>query len=208
MNKSVVIVGKGISVLKCDSTFLNKFDEIAFCNFPPIIGYENHIGAKADYHFMNAHDPNPYPKNIIDNLGLTHILNTHPSPHEGYKNCFPSYDIFYDPEYGKITTQYFKKNYNLDPSTGLQAFYYFVKKEEYKTIGLVGFDYFKVGEKGYYYPVNEVQSTLKYLYSNDGSKPFDRKGIRIQENSHNSKKTEELVQSLASKYNKIILEPK
>lgn len=202
MNKSIVIIGKGISVLKCNQVFLNQFDEIAICNFPPIKGYEKHVGTKADYHFMNAHDPNPYEKNIINNLGLKHIFNTHTVPHKGYKDCFPDHNFFYDSNYGKTTIDYFKKEHNIDPSTGLQAFYYFVKKEEYKTIGLVGFDYFKVGQKGYYYSVGEVQNSLKYLY---GTGPFDKNGIRIKENGHDSKKTKFLVNFLATKYNKKIL---
>ena len=208
MNKSIVVIGKGKSVLKCNKEFLSKFDEIAICNFPPIEGYEKYIGDKADYHFLNAHDTNPYSRKILDGLGLKSVFNTHPKPYPASDFFLPSHKVHYDSDYGKLVTSYFKKTYDLDPSTGLQAFYYFVTNENYKTIGLVGFDFFKVGEKGYYYKVSEVQDSLKYLYSDDGTKPFNSKGVRIHENLHNSKKSEKLVKLLSDKYNKILMEPK
>ena len=57
MNKTVAIIGKGPSVLKCNKKFVDSFDEVAICNWPPFRGYEQYIGNRATYHFINAGDP-------------------------------------------------------------------------------------------------------------------------------------------------------
>ncbi len=202
MGKSVVIIGKGPSVLNSTADFISTFDEVAICNFPPMEGYENYIGTKADFHFFNAHDPNPYSKEVLNNLGLKYILNTHKVPHNGYRSSYPDHDFSYSPDYGQKTVKEIEEGYGFDPSTGTQAFYYFVKNEEYSTICLVGFDFFKVGEKAYYYPPSEVQPSLKYLYSDTQRAAFDVNGIRIKENLHNSKKSESFVYDMVKKYNK------
>ncbi len=202
MSKSVVVIGKGPSVLKSTVEFIESFDDVAICNFPPIENYEEYIGTKADYHFFNAHDPNPYKREILDNLGLKVIYNTHHVPHNGFESSFPKHSFSYSPNFGQLTVKLIEEQYGFHPSTGTQAFYHFAKSEEYDTIGLVGFDFFKVGEKGYYYPPSEVQPSLKYLYSKEGTTPFDANGTRIQENLHNSEKSEKLVYDMIEKYNK------
>jgi len=207
MAKSVVIIGKGPSVLKSTKEFVDSFDEVAICNFPPMEGYEKYIGSRATYHFLNAHDPNPYKKDILNSLGLKYMFNTHYAEHEGYQEIFPEHDVMYLKDYGQKIVPEFKKVYGLDPSTGIQAFDYFVKKEEYETIGLVGFDFFKVGEKGYYYPPNEVQQSLRYLYTNDGTRAFNSKGYRVNENPHDSLKSEKFVFEMINRYGKELIFP-
>ena len=202
MKKSVVIIGKGPSVLKSTSDFIESFDEVAICNFPPIEGYEKFIGTRADYHFFNAHDPSPYKKEILNALGLKIAFNTHYKEHPGYVNCFPDHKMKYVLDYGTQVVPKFKKKYGFDPSTGIQAFEYFVTKKEYQTIALVGFDFFKVGERGYYYPPSEVQASLKYLYTDAGTKAFNSQGFRVNENPHDSKKSENFVNDMISYYNK------
>ena len=202
MGKSVVIIGKGPSVLKSTREYVESFDLVAICNFPPIEGYEQYIGTKADFHFFNAHDPNPYKKEILNSLGLKAAFNTHYKEHRGYSNCFPDHEVKYISGYGAQVVPKFKKKYGFDPSTAVQAFEYFVTKEEYQTIGLVGFDFFKVVERGYYYPVNEVQQSHKYLYRADGTKPFYLEWVRVQENSHDSKKSERFINYMVRYHNK------
>ena len=199
-------------MLRSTKAFVDSFDEVAICNFPPMEGYEQYIGTRATYHFTNAHDPNPYSRPLLEALGLEHIFNTHSVPHSGYESCFPS-SFFNDnkteyyPNYGADMIPVFKEEHNFHPSTGTLAFDYFVKREEFQTIGLVGFDFFKVGERGYYYPPSAVQQTLKYLYADAKDSPFSREGVRMNENSHDSKKSEEFVISMAKKYNKDIRLP-
>ncbi len=214
MTKSVVIIGKGPSVVKSTKEFVDSFDEVAICNFPPMEGYEQYIGTRATYHFTNAHDPNPYSRALLEALGLKQIFNTHPVPHPGYEECFPRSFLSdnegqyqYYPNYGAELIPAFKEEYGFHPSTGTIAFDYFVKKEEFSVIGLVGFDFFKVGERGYYYPPSEVQQTLKYLYADTKDSPFNREGVRMNENSHDSKKTEKFVRDMVEYYRKILRIP-
>lgn len=191
MNRSVVIIGKGPSVLRSTKEFVDSFDEVAICNFPPMDGYEKYIGTRATHHFVNAHDPNPYSRDTLNDLGLEYIFNTSYAKHNGFPEIFPDYDVVYSRNYGEIRIPEFKQQYGFDPSCGILAFDYFIERG-YKTIGLVGFDFFKVNEKGYYYNVNEVQPSLRYLYSNGGT-PFDMNGMRVQENPHDTVKSEKFV---------------
>jgi len=205
MSRSVVVIGKGPSVLKSTVEFIETFDDVAICNFPPIEKYEKYIGTRADYHFFNAHDPNPYRRDILNNLGLKVIYNTHHVPHNGFKSSFPEHSFSYSPNFGQLTVKLIDEQYGFHPSTGTQAFYHFAMSENYHTIGLVGFDFFKVGEKGYYYPPSEVQPSLRYLYSKKGNTPFDSEGKRVQENSHDSEKSQKLVFELIKKTGKELI---
>ena len=191
MNKSVVIIGKGPSVLNSTKEFVDSFDEVAICNFPPIDGYEQLIGNRATYRFLNIHDPNPYRKERLNSLGLKYMFNTNDS-HDGFPSCFPDHDVLYTKNYRQkideeigpcqstrlvhqnslaekfynenVKSNYFKDKYGFDPSTGIMAFYFFVTKKEFDTIGLVGFDFFEVDERGYYFPVEQTQKSHFYLY--------------------------------------------
>ena len=204
MNKSVVIIGKGPSVLKSTKEFVDSFDEVAICNFPPMKGYQQFIGERATYHFLNAADPNPYSREIINSLELKHMFNTHYIPCDGDNRIFPDHEVEYDKNYGKKTVTFFKENHGFDPSTGIQAFDYFVKKKEFTVIGLVGFDFSKVGERGYYYTPEEVQPSLKYLYSDKipGPTPFTPDGVRIKKCGHGPEKAEIYVNEMIEYYNK------
>ena len=208
MTKSVVIIGKGPSVLKSTKELVDSFDEVAICNFPPMEGYEQYIGNRATYHFLNVHDPNPYKRERLDSLGLKYMFNTHPVPHPGYKEIFPNQDVEYFEDYGKKKFKEFEIKFGFDsghgggPSCGIMAFEYFVKKEEFDTISLVGFDFFKVGERGYYYELQEVQASHRYLYSSKGDKPFNEEGIRVKENPHGSKRSEKFIYDMIEYYGK------
>ena len=204
LSKSVVIIGKGPSVLKSTKEFVDSFDEVAICNFPPMDGYDQYIGNRATHHFLNAHDPNPYNKERINSLGLKYVFNTSYAKHEGSPEIFPDHDVVYSRNYGEVKIPQFKEQYGFDPSCGILAFDYFVKREKYAAIGLVGFDFFKVNEKGYYYGTEEVQESLKYLYTSDGSRPFNSSGIRVQENPHDSEKSEKYILTQSKKYKKEI----
>ena len=200
MSKSVVIIGKGPSVLKSTKDFVDSFDEVALCNFPPMEGYENYIGTRANYHFLNAHDPNPYSKNVINNLGLEYIFNTHYAPHAGIESIFPEHKVQYYPNYGEIVIPQIKAKFGFDPPCGVIAFDFFVKQGDIKKIGLVGFDFFKFGEKGYYYEPDKVQTSLKYLYSDGKHTPFNSQGIRQKESPHNSDLSKKFVDDMSEKY--------
>jgi hypothetical protein len=196
MKKSVVIIGKGPSILKSNKKIIDSFDEVAICNFPPIEGYEKHIGTRAHYHFLNANDPNPYKKQILNSLGLKSMFNTHPDPKGNIPSMFPDHDVKYVSDYGHNRIPKFKAENGFDPSTGILAFDFFVHNDDFDTIGLAGFDFFKVSEKGYYFPVAEVQSSHKYLYNNNGQRPFKADGIRVLDSPHDSEKSKEFIYSM------------
>ena len=202
MSKSVVIVGKGPSVLKSTREFIGSFDEVAICNFPPIDGYEQYLGERATYHFLNVHDPNPYNKDRLNSLGLKYMFNTHYASHGGYQEIFPDHDVLYLKDYGEKMLPEFREKYGFDPPCGVIAFDFFLKKEEFDTIGLVGIDFFKVGERGYYYSVQEVQKSHHYLYNSNGSTPFNLEGVRMSESPHNSEKSKKFIYDMATKYDK------
>ena len=122
MSKSVAIIGKGLSVLKSTRDFVDSFDEVVICNFPPIKGYEKYIGNRASYHFLNVHDPNPYTKDILNSLGLKYVFNTHPVPHDGDDSIFPDHSVLYCRDYGKKVIEGFKDKNGFDPSCGIMAF--------------------------------------------------------------------------------------
>ena len=185
MKKSIIIIGKGPSVLQSTREFVESFDEVAICNFPPMNGYEKHIGTKAQYLFLNAGDPNPYDKSLLNSLGLTHAFNTSHKP-KGREDKFCPAGVTYDGHYGEKRKPQFKKDHGFDPSTGILAFDYFVRNSGYDTIGLIGFDLFKVGTPVYYFSKDAVQSSLHYLFSPDGHRPYTPEGIIKKESSHGS----------------------
>ena len=200
--KSVIIIGKGPSVLQSTREFVESFDEVAICNWPPILGYEQYPGSKADFHFFNAGDPNPYEKNFLNSLDLTHAFNTsHVSVSREDKFC-PA-GVTYNANYGEKRKPQFKKDHGFDPSTGILAFDYFVRNSDYDTIGLIGFDLFKVGTPVYYFSKNAVQPSLQYLFSPDSHRPYTPDGIIKKESSHGS--TEHVfayINSMLERFNK------
>ena len=187
MKKSIVIIGKGPSVLRCTKKFIDSFDEVAICNHPVYNGYEHLISNHADYDFINIGDPNPYPRKRVQNLGIKFIINTGgryiPNPPE---SILPNYTIIYHPFYRKECIDYFKKNYNLDPSTGIMAFHFFSNKPEYNKISLVGFDLFQKGTPIYYFKRKEASKSLQYLW-NRGS--YDNNNCITFNSLHNFNNT-------------------
>ena len=163
--KSVVIIGKGPSVLRCTKKFIDSFDDVAICNHPVYKRYEHLISNHADYDFINVGDPNPYSRERLQSLGIHTIINTGGRTiNNPPLTILPGYKINYHPFYRGVCLDYFKNEYDLDPSTGIMAFHYFVNKPEYNKIGLVGFDLFEKGTPIYYFKKNEAAKSLQYLW--------------------------------------------
>ena len=156
--KSVVIIGKGPSVLKSTKAFVDSFDEVAICNFPPMEKYQHLISNRAQYHFLNAGDPLPYSRDFLNGLGLIHIFNTSQFihlPHWDTDQFMPDHKVFYYSDYGyKIKKEYEDKR-GFWPSTGIMALDYFFKSEEHHKISLVGFDLMSPDKPPYYFPMEE-----------------------------------------------------
>jgi len=187
MPKSIVIIGKGPSVQRCTKEFIDSFDEVAICNHPVYPQYEHLISNHADYDFINVGDPNPYKKKRLESLGIKYIINTGGCTIMDPPNTIlPSYNINYHPFYRGVCLDYFKTEHNLDPSTGIMAFHYFISKPEYTKIALVGFDLFQKGTTIYYFKKQEVSKSLQYLWDKG---IYDKTSTILQESGHNTYKT-------------------
>lgn len=161
MNKSIVIIGKGESVLRCTKEFIDTFDEVAICNRPVYEGYEHLISNHADYDFVtNTESVRQYSEDLKKQLGIKETILTGLDCE--LRNSF---------------------NYkNLDPSTGTLAFYYFLKNQDYDKICMVGFDLFQKDKKVYYFNRNELNESLNYLVN---GKTYDNELIQKNESGHN-----------------------
>ncbi len=116
----------------------------------------------------------------------------------------PSHSIQYHPFYRKECLDYFKKNYDLDPSTGIMALFFFINKSEYNKIGLVGFDLFEKGTPIYYFSRKEASKSLDYLWRR-GS--YDEKNRITFDSLHDFYKTQKyLIQTIQNnKHRKFII---
>jgi hypothetical protein len=163
MKKSIAILGKGPSILRCTKDFIDSFDEVAGCGRPVFKGYEKYIGNRLHYHFANK-TGTPFTKEEESELGIKHLICT-------------------------ASDSDIRKNFqyrNLDASTGILAFDFFLKKPEYKKIALLGFDLFQKGEKMYYFKNEEFDPAVNWLWRN-GS--FDKQGRLTHKSLHDTDDT-------------------
>ena len=176
--KSIVIIGKGPSVSKSTKSFVDSFDEVAICNFPPMEKHQHLISNRAKYHFFNAGDTLPYHREFMNNLGLTHAFNTSICPTTvslDRSHFLPDHPVIYDAKYGLTTTGMVQRDgkcvvaangrWDFWPSTGLMTFDYFYNSEEYNKIALVGIDCYQKGSDVYYFGLDETNPSLHYLWN-------------------------------------------
>ena len=207
--KSIIIVGKGPSVNKCNKDYVNSFDEVAICGRPIFKNYEHLIGERADYDFLNCGDPRIYSKDLIKKLGIKKIFNIGERKIERKINIIPFTDIDYESDLRCKLLPYFKKEYNLDPSCGIFAFKYLLDTKKYNKISLVGFDLLEVGENIYYFKKEEVQDSLKYyFYDNrkDDGWVYNKEGIRMKKSGHDSKISKKYIEDMIKNNKEISFE--
>ena len=96
----------------------------------------------------------------------------------------------------KEYNDYFKKNFDLDPSTGIKGLQYIINTNEYNKILLVGIDNFKKGEQTYYFDINDINPSLKKYIG----KAYTKDGIYKQTSGHDPDKTEIYLNSLKTSY--------
>jgi len=172
--KSVVIIGKGPSVKKSTKEFVDSFDEVAICNFPPMEKHDHLTSNRAQYHFfaVGAGDEG-FSRDFLNSLGLTHVFNASTNDFclsqlkmlsisqslkertipLGQLSFLPDHPVSYFPDYGSKTKKRYQERYGFNPSTGMLAFDYFLNSDEHYKIGLVGFDFYQ-GEDVYYFSKN------------------------------------------------------
>jgi hypothetical protein len=207
MPKSVVIIGKGPSVSKSTKEFIDSFDEVAICNFPPMESYQHLISNRAHYHFLNVGDPHPYKKEFINNLGLKKIFNTQAHWETGNNiitnppdKILPNHQIEYCWDFGVKVRKKYEEKYKIWPSTGIMALEYFLNSDEHDCISLVGFDFFSAGKNVYYFSREETNPSLHYLWN---GKTYSTDGVVIKA-GHDSEETKKVVLSLIQNSSKDI----
>tara|TARA_R110002020_G_scaffold257499_1_gene471161 strand:- start:73 stop:663 length:591 start_codon:yes stop_codon:yes gene_type:complete len=170
MPKSIAIIGKGPSVLRCTKDFIDSFDEVAGCGRPVFKGYEKYVGDRLHYHFANK-TGTPYTKEEEIKLGIKEKICT--AKDSSIRNNFRYND--------------------LDPSTGILAFDFFLKKAEYTKIALIGFDLFQQGEKMYYFKNEEFDPAVNWLW---GIGTYDKEGRLTEKSLHDIDDTYEYLNAM------------
>ena len=159
MSKSIVIIGRGHSVTKSTKQFIDLHDEVCIINQLFYNNYKHLISDHADYIFGNRTSFR-YSQEMVDMLGLKEMIFTGKS------------DQKFDRVNNKLKINYPNPNlrdimmekYGFDPSSGIQALYYFLDIGKYNQISIVGFDFYEVGSIPYYFKPSEADNEQKYLW--------------------------------------------
>jgi len=204
MSKSIIIFGKGPSVLRCNREVVNQHDDIAIINYPVINDFFYGLikDREIKYHFANcATFDTRYDDNMNNKLNIKGIYNTHYKLQiQNYKNFLKNKDLFKDCIREKCE-EYFRK-IRLDPSSGILALQYLINTKLYNKITLVGYDNYKLGEQTYYYKPEEYNNSIKYLFKNNIIK---QNGEYNQVSGHDPEKTKKYLEGLFVDYPNINL---
>lgn len=169
MIKSIIIFGKGPSVLKCTRDIVDQYNDIAICNYPVLNDFFINLIKDREilYHFANCGTfDNRYTNSVNKKYKIKNIINTNVKNATGYSLFLNNKAMFIDSIREKYL-EYFKKKFELDPSTGVIALQYLIDTKKYNKILLVGFDNYKKGKQTYYYKPDEYNSKIKYLLQNN-----------------------------------------
>jgi hypothetical protein len=207
--KSIILFGKGFSVSKCNKEIVEKYDDIAIINYPVLNDFFVNLLSgknKIRYHFANCGTfDRRFTNEINDMLNIENIINTNFSKSNNYIHYLKNKDLFKDSiSLREKYIAYFKSNFDLDPNSGILALQFLIDTNEYDNILLVGFDNYKIGEQTYYYPIELINSKLKYIVGDN--KAIKNDGKYNQVNGHDPKKTEIYLSSLKKKYPNIKVE--
>lgn len=193
----IVIIGRGSSCLKSTKEFIESHDLICVANKFIYSGYEKYVGDKAHIQFRNGTCEN-YSENEINTLQLEKIIYTHNN-----RSTYPKYPKYYKNIEVVIPNPHIRneiKNdgYTFDPNSGLIGLYYILKNYEVKKLSLVGFDFYEVGTKPYYFDFKNTDNNLKYLWSSK------YKGDKINvESGHSTKDSINFLKDMINKYNNV-----
>ena len=204
MSKSIIILGKGPSILRCNKEFVDKFDDIAICNFPVLNSFfENLIKDRNIlYHFANCGTfDERYDLNVHNKLCIKNIINTNSKDNKAYANYLKNHSLI--KENIKETMLEKFKSYDLDPNTGTMALQYILDTKKYNKIALVGFDNFKKGDNVYYYETKDYNKKIKYLID---SNIITKDGVYNQISGHDPLKTKKYYEDVFKKNTNIKFE--
>jgi len=198
--KSILLFGKGPSVLKCSREIVEKYDDIAIVNYPVLNDFFLNLilNREIKYHFANCgtYDER-YTDEVNNKLKIESIINTNFYNKNNYIKFFKNKNLFKDSIREKYET-YFKDNFDLNPNSGILGLQFLIDTGEYDNILLVGFDNYKIGEQTYYYPIENINTKLKYIIGDN--KDIKNDGKYNQVSGHNPEKTEIYLSSLKNKY--------
>lgn len=187
MSKSIIIFGKGPSVLRCNREIVNQHDDIAICGFPVLNDFFlNLIKEKTIlYHFANCGSfDKRYTNKINALLKIQNIINTN-TPTNNYKNFLGNDKLITEKSIRSEMLEQFKK-YDLDPASGTMSLQYILNKKQYNKITLVGFDNFEIGQQAYYFKPHEYSDEAKRIVR---LKLITEIGIINFASGHNTEKT-------------------
>ena len=187
MSKSIIIFGKGPSVLKCTRDIVDQYDDIAICNYPVLNDFFLNLikNRHINYHFANCGSVDKrYTNKVNKLLNIKKVLNTNKGVNN-YNKYLINLDILKE-NIHLTSIKYFKEKYNLNPSGGTMAIKYILDTKLYNKICLVGYDNFQIGKPVYYFKPNEYNSALKHLFIND---TFTKEGNMNICSGHDPKKT-------------------
>jgi len=151
--KSIIIFGKGKSLLRCTKKITDSFDKVAIINYPKFV--EKHMSNRADYHFTLVYgkeicdwdDKQMYRDYAQNKLGIEKIFNIGNQIKDHYKRYYHEdiYKVSIPIDY-KFRQNY-GKYFDWFPPSGILAFDYLLKTKKYKKICLVGFDFFSFNKE-------------------------------------------------------------
>jgi len=215
---SIIIFGKGKSVLRCTKEYANGFDKVAFINMLRITGYERYISDRCNYWFFRTYEELGYAtrdktiswkktenfadyKYYIENqLGIEKVFNTGNHSHQRiYK--YLDKNIEYDTHWRRsmmkelLWAQHSRSpDRKWFPPSGLLALDYFIHTKLFKKIALVGFDFYQVetglDNKDIYnhYYFLDKDSKDESLINKTGEDPNKVQYDNSEFNPHNPKK--------------------
>ena len=201
MSKSIIIFGKGPSLERCTKEFVDKYDDIAICNYPYVNELFNSFikDKKIKYHFANCGTfDERYTDQMNTLLKIEGIYNTNKKSAIKYKQFLNNKMIFKE-NIREAQVEYFKQ-FNLDPNTGTMALQYILDTNLYNKIALVGFDNFKKGDQKYYYQPKHYNNKIFYLINQN---VVTKKGIYNQISLHSPIQTKKYYEHVFSHYSNI-----
>jgi hypothetical protein len=195
----VIIIGRGNSCLKSTKEFVESHDLICVVNKFIFSGYEKYVGDKADIQFRNG-TCEMYNEHEVNTLKLKKIIYTHDN------NIYPKYAKHYKgveviTPMPHIRSDIKKDGYKFDPTSGLIGLYHVLKDYKITKLSLVGFDFYEVGSKPYYFDFKDTDKNLKYLWKGK------YKGDKINVASgHSTKDSINFLEDMIKRYNNVEFE--
>ena len=203
MSKSIIIFGKGPSVLKCTKEIVDQYDEIAICNYPILNDFFYSLikDRIINFHFANCGTfDERYTNEINNQLHIQNIINTNKGVNK-YQTFLKNNKLIKESIRDTMLEKF--KDFKLDPNTGSMALQYILDTNNYNKIALMGFDNFKKGEQIYYYKPNEYNDKIKYLINQN---IITQNGIFNIDSLHDTNKTEQYYNFVFYNYKNIKFE--